>query len=279
MTWTPSVTAGMLAVPDGRLYYEVRGAGPLVALVGAPMDAVPFEPVAELLAADFTVLTLDPRGHGRSVLADPESDSTPELRADDLARLIAQVGAGPAAVFGSSGGAVTTLALAQTHSALVHTVIAHEPPLRELLADRESYRAQTDEMIALHRAGDVRGAWAAFFRMTGLTIPEPMLSGMLEQMSSPDRDPVEIASDNYFYNHELHQTSGWLPNLEALRAAPARIVIGIGETSTGQFCDHTSRALATELGSTPEFFPGGHGGFTEDPAAFAKRVHEVLRDN
>jgi pimeloyl-ACP methyl ester carboxylesterase len=102
----------------------VRGNGPLVVLVGAPMDASAFAPAADLLAADHTVLTTDPRGINRSVVDDPDQDSTPEMRADDLARLVAHLDAGPAAVFGSSGGAVSALALAQAHPELVHTVIA-----------------------------------------------------------------------------------------------------------------------------------------------------------
>ena len=39
-----------LDVPDATLYYEVRGHGPLVALVGAPMHAEAFAPLADLLA-------------------------------------------------------------------------------------------------------------------------------------------------------------------------------------------------------------------------------------
>src|SRR4051794_29333163 len=114
-TVSPAVTAGTLGVPDGRLYFEMRGTGPLVVLVGAPMGADAFAPVADLLAADHTVLTTDPRGVGRSPLEDPEQDSTPELRADDLSRLLTHLRAGPAVVLGSSGGAVTALALAQAH--------------------------------------------------------------------------------------------------------------------------------------------------------------------
>jgi hypothetical protein len=41
--------AQMLEVPGARLYYEVRGRGPLVVLVGAPMDARPFGPRADRL--------------------------------------------------------------------------------------------------------------------------------------------------------------------------------------------------------------------------------------
>ncbi|MEU4603927.1 hypothetical protein AB0F43_13180 [Kribbella sp. NPDC023972] len=39
-----------LTVPEAELYYEVRGSGPLVVLVGAPMDADSFAPLADLLA-------------------------------------------------------------------------------------------------------------------------------------------------------------------------------------------------------------------------------------
>src|SRR5262245_17040633 len=96
-----SVAHETLRVPGARLHYELRGQGPLVALVGAPMDADSFAPLADVLADEFTVLTTDPRGINRSVLDDPAEESRPELRAGDLARIIAHLDAGPAAVFGS----------------------------------------------------------------------------------------------------------------------------------------------------------------------------------
>src|SRR5690242_9102881 len=73
-TSTIPVTAASLAVPGARLYYEVRGQGPLVVLVGAPMDARPFAPLADLLGPDHTVLTTDPRGINRSPVDDPSQD-------------------------------------------------------------------------------------------------------------------------------------------------------------------------------------------------------------
>src|SRR3954454_4039470 len=96
------VTAGTLGVPGARLHYEVRGAGPLVLLVGAPMGADAFAPLADLLAAEHNVLTTAPRGVGRSLVDDVDQDSTPELRADALSRLLAHLDAGPAVALGSS---------------------------------------------------------------------------------------------------------------------------------------------------------------------------------
>ncbi|MGW4351468.1 alpha/beta fold hydrolase [Nocardia sp. NPDC004582] len=275
MTSTAPVTSGTVAVPDGTIYYEVRGSGPLIALVGAPMDSGPFGALAELLASDHTVLCPDPRGHGRSTLTDTDKDSTPELRADDLARVITHIGQGAAVVLGSSGGAITGLALAIDRPELVSTLIAHEPPLRELLDNRAELKAKTDEIAAVYNTGDIIGAFRKFGEMTGLFMPEEML----RQMFGGERDPRSIASDDFFYRHELHTTSGWQPSLDALRATPTRVVIGIGDDSAGKFCDLTSRALGAELGIEPTFFPGGHAGFMEQPDAFAKRVREVIESN
>ena len=254
-----------LRVPGANLHYEVRGDGPLVALVGSPMDAREFESLADLLASDHTVLTADPRGINRSPLDDPEQDSTPLLRADDLARLITQVDAGPATVFGTSGGACTVLALAQTRPDLVRTVVAHEPPLDGLLDDRERLLKATDDMIATYLAGDVLGAWAKFLAAAGVVLPE----GALEQMFGGERDPRQVADERRFFAHEMRETVRWTPDLAALRRIGDRVVVGIGEGSAGQLCDRTSRALADGLGIKPTLFPGDHTGFADDPAGFA----------
>ncbi|WP_043651645.1 alpha/beta fold hydrolase [Nocardia thailandica] len=275
MTTSSAVRTGTLAVPGATLYYEVRGSGPLIVLAGAPMGAGEFAATAEALATTHTVLTTDPRGHGASVVADPDSDSTPALRGDDLAALIAHLDQGPAVVFGSSGGAVSALALAQDHPDRVTTVVAHEPPLRELLDDAAAQRVATEDLIATYRDGaDPVGAWRKFFAMAAI----PITDAMLEQMfGGPDRDPAQVASERYWFAHELRATTGYVPVLDVLRAGPPRIIVGIGTDSAGQFCDRTSRALAAALGVEPVLFPGDHAGFLGDPAGFAARLREVVR--
>ncbi len=263
-----------LQVPGARLHFEVRGEGPLAVLVGAPMDATAFAPLADLLATDHTVLTTDPRGIHRSQVEAPEADSTPELRAEDLSALIAHVGAGPAVVFGSSGGAVTALALVQAHPEQVHTVIAHEPPLDELLADRDEQRARTEQCCLTYLAGDVVGAWTMFFDQANIAVP----AEVVQHMFGGQRDPQVVADERFWFAHELRPSTWWQPDLAALREVPARVVIGLGEDSTGQSCDRTSRALASALGTEPTMFPGGHVGFVDAPDTFAGRLRAVLRE-
>ncbi|ADB30282.1 conserved hypothetical protein [Kribbella flavida DSM 17836] len=268
-----TITQTSLTVPGATLYYELRGSGPLVVLAGAPMDADSFAPLAELLAADHTVLTTDPRAINRSQVEDRDQDSTPAQRADDLSRLIAHVDAGPAVVFGSSGGAVSALALAQAHPEQLTAVIAHEPPVVGLLDDAATVHAGTDQLCATYLAGDVLGAWRMFFAQANLAIPDEALA----MMFGGDRDPRAVADERFWFEHELRPSTHWMPDPAVLRSAGIQVLVGIGQESSGQLCDHTSRRLAAALGVQPTLFPGDHTGFAEGPEAFAVVLRDVLR--
>lgn len=272
---SPSATARTLDVPGARLHYEVRGAGPLVVLVGAPMDATSFAPLADLLALDHTVLTTDPRGINRSPVDDPDRDSTPALRADDLSRLLTHLAADPAVVVGSSGGAVSALALVQAHPEQVHTVVAHEPPLNELLEDREQLNADADDIVTAYLSSGPAAAWAKFLADANITLSEDDAAEWAPVQS--ERDPQEVADERHFFLHEMLPTTCWQPDLAVLRSTSTRIVVGIGDKSRDQLCERTSTALAVALGIEPTMFPGGHIGFAEDPDAFAARLRSVLR--
>jgi pimeloyl-ACP methyl ester carboxylesterase len=170
---------------------------------------------------------------------------------------------------------VSVLALAQAHGDLVHTVISHEPPLHEMLPDREQLFVQTEDMVATYLGGDVIGAWTTFMAMANIPMPQVAI----EQMFGGERDPQQVADEHFQYAHMLRSTVRFRPDLGALRWATTRIVVGIGEQSGGQLCDRASIALAAALGIEPTMFPGGHIGFVEDPGAFAARLRAVLRES
>src|SRR5918994_2308252 len=85
VTMSTEPSSHHLEVPGGRLYYEVRGSGPLLMVIGQPMTSAPFAPLADLLAEDHTVVTYDPHGLGASITEDPSREVTPEVQADGLA--------------------------------------------------------------------------------------------------------------------------------------------------------------------------------------------------
>ena len=174
---------------------------------------------------------------------------------------------------GRPRGAVSALALVQAHPGLVRGVIAHEPPLIELLPDAAERHAGNEVVIARWLAGDYAGSWRAFLENANIQLPE----GVFEAVFGAEPDAQAIADTTFQNTRMLRPTTHFLPDIAALRSAGTRVVVGIGEGSAGQVCDRTSRALAAELGIEPTMFPGGHTGFAEDPEGFAVRLRSVLR--
>lgn len=265
-----------LEVPGARLYYEVRGSGPVLMMIGLPMDSTAFAAAARLLASEYTVITYDPRGISRSTIGDPEQDSTPELLADDVHRVLAALTAGPAYVFGNSGGAVTGLALATRHPGQVHTLVAHEPPLVGLLPDAARVRAATDEVYDTYRSQGQGPAWAKFLIVGGFQAPAA--DAPREPAGQEPPSARDVANGERMLAHCLRPTSFYRPDLSALRAAPTRIVVGGGRASAGQLAHRTAAALARQLGTPLVEFPGGHTGFADEPESFAQTLRRALTE-
>jgi len=272
MTLPTSPTVRAVTVPGAHLHYEIRGgSGPLVLVIGSPMASAEFAPLADALAGDRTVVTYDPRGYANSPVDDPDAQSPVEQRADDVKAILDDLCAESADVFGSSGGAVTGLALVARHPGCVRTLIAYEPPLLELLPDAAEQRAHTEAIVdTFHRDG-FGAAWMHFMRNAGYDVsPDDAPSGPAE----PSEDEVRQAAR--FFEIDLLPTTRYRPDVDALKNSPSRVVIGIGADSGRLLTYRTSVALCELLGSTPVEFPGDHGGFLEAPTEFADALRTVL---
>ncbi len=154
MTVTEATTRTLKA-PGATLTYDVRPGGsadaPPLMLIGSPMGAAGFGTLASHFP-DRTIVTYDPRGAERSIKDDPSTESNPEQHADDLHRIIQEVG-GPVDLFASSGGAVNALALVAKHPEDVRTLVAHEPPLATVLPDSENAKAVVRAIQSSYQRG------------------------------------------------------------------------------------------------------------------------------
>jgi clorobiocin/coumermycin A biosynthesis protein CloN7/CouN7 len=271
-------TTHMLDVPGARLYYERRGSGPLLLMIGSPMDSTGFAPLASALADHYTVVTSDPRGIANSSREDTSDDVTPTQQADDVHRLLAAVGGGPADVFGSSGGAVVGLALATAHPNRVRTLVAHEPPVLELLPDAAQLRAEIDDIYETHRVEGADKAMQKFMAHAGLGEGPAQEADAPQWEPSPEQLARMRATTDQFLAHLLRPTTRYRPDIEALRAASTRIVVAGGATSKGQLANRTAVALADRLGTTVVDFPGDHGGFLAFPEQFGRGLDRVLTE-
>jgi pimeloyl-ACP methyl ester carboxylesterase len=272
----PRLTTHTLDVPGARLYYERRGAGPLLLLVGSPLDSAGFAGLADALAADYTVVTYDPRGIGGSSREDTRADVTPQQQADDVHRLLAELGGEPAQIFGSSGGAVVGLALVTAHPGQVRTLVAHEPPVIELLPDRDRVCAQVDDIYDTYRADGADKAMRKFMALAGLGGPRDGEPEAPRPALPPEQAARMRASTEMFLAHLIRPSTVFQPDVAALRAAPTRVVVAAGTASEGHLPYRTAMALAGQLGTGLVGFPGDHGGFIALPQEFAGVLRQVL---
>ncbi|MDQ3855978.1 MAG: alpha/beta hydrolase [Chloroflexota bacterium] len=288
MTTTQSTTH-TLNVPGAILAYDVRPSDtttePVLLLIGSPMGAAGFGTLASHFT-DRTVVTYDPRGSERSEKTDPTSLSTPEEHAYDLRYLIETLDGGPVDIFASSGGAVNALALVERHPEQVRTLVAHEPPLFQVLPDcvaalaavrdihetymRAGFGPGMAKFIALvQHKGPVPADWA------DQPAPDPAMFGLPTEDDGSRTDPL--------LGQNMISSAHYQPDFDVLQRASTRIVIAAGAESEGELAHRGANAVAERLGTTPVIFPSHHGGFlggeygqTGEPDAFAAKLREVL---
>jgi pimeloyl-ACP methyl ester carboxylesterase len=287
-------TMHILQTADADIAYDVRGplppadGRPPLVMIAQPMDASGFASLASHFP-DRTVVTYDPRGLGRSARKDGGVDNLPTVQAEDVHAVIEALGAGPVEMFASSGGAVTAFALVAAYPDDVTTLVAHEPPLIQVLPDAAAAeRARTGFRDAYEAKGWGAGM-ATFIAMTSWR-------GEFtdEYFAQPAADPTQFgmpteddgSRDDPLLSDRSSAITSYRPDVDALAAAPTRVVMAVGEESMGTFTGRATVATAELLGQQATVFPSHHGGFlggefgyAGQPEAFARKLREALDDN
>ena len=189
--------SGDIVVNGLTLHYTRTGGAkpPVVLAHGFSDDGLCWTPVAEALAADYDVVMVDARGHGRS--AAPEQGYGSADHAADLAGVIRALGLKRPAVLGHSMGAASTLVLAGLYPELPRAILLEDPPPWWITAEAgvpltrqspirlgiiELKRKTREELIAHARSGSPTwseaelGPWADAklrFSFNILTADEP----------------------------------------------------------------------------------------------------------
>ncbi|MYW66490.1 alpha/beta fold hydrolase [Streptomyces sp. SID8379] len=268
-----------LTVDGAKLYYEVRGSGPLLLIAqSGEGDAGRSVDLVDRLVDRYTVVTYDRRGLSRSERAERGRDVRLTQHADDVHRLLAELTDEPALMLGCSMGASIGLHLALRHPEQLATLVAHEPVSPALLpADRRAHHVQ--ELVALrqvHRDGGLQAAFPEMARVLGI---DP-----LRQETEPDLTPMpltpqRVANFAFFIERDFTAVVQAELDVDMLARSAVRIVPAVGRATPPEVFD---RRCALELARIREVeaeeFPGGHNGNTTHPQAYAARLEEVLRD-
>lgn len=130
----PNWHAEHVQVNGLRLYYTRTGGDklPVVLAHGFSDDGLCWTPVAQVLAADYDVIMVDARGHGRSDGPD-EGYALTDLAAD-LAGVITALGLDRPAILGHSMGGATTFVLAGTYPELPGAILIEDAGMLNLAA-------------------------------------------------------------------------------------------------------------------------------------------------
>jgi pimeloyl-ACP methyl ester carboxylesterase len=290
MTTMTEPTTKKLAVDGATLTYDIRTAdspSPVLLVIGSPMGASGFGTLVGHFT-DRTVVTYDPRGVERSVKDDPGSESTPEQHADDIHRIIGELGVGPVDLFASSGGAVNALALVAAHPEDVRMLVAHEPPVASILPDRDHALAACR---AVHEAYLQHGFGAGMAQFIGVVGHRGLFDADYANQPAPDPAMFGMPTEDdgnrndALLGQNIISCTHYEPDFDALRAASSRIVLAAGVESEGQLAWRGAHAVAERLGTEVVPFPSDHGGFlggeygqAGDPDAFAAKLRDVLAE-
>ncbi|MFG2075304.1 alpha/beta fold hydrolase [Nonomuraea maritima] len=270
-------TSGLLRVPGATLYYEVRGAGPILLIAqsgeggaGRSTDLV------DQLAGDYTVVTYDRRGLSRSTLDDPARGVTLAQHADDVHRLLAELTDEPALMLGCSIGASIGFHVLTRHPGRIGTLVAHEPVSPRLLPgdQRARHERELEEIQRVHRKDGLPAALAMIADALGIDPADPDAEpGLTPQPMTPQR----VRDFGFFIEHEFTAVVRDTLDVAALRDAPARIVPAVGRATPHAVLDRTCAAVLAELrGTELREFPGGHNGNTSHPRAYATALRAAL---
>jgi pimeloyl-ACP methyl ester carboxylesterase len=272
---------GQLDTPEVNLYYTIRGGWPLLLILqGGAGNADGSEDLANQLSGDFTVITYDRRGLSRST---PIQAKRYEIAAHaaDAARLITALSDKPTFVFGSSIGALIGLELIAHNGAHVRTLIAHEPPILQLLegVDREEAQRRHTEVLETFQRNGIPAAMKLMVALSGVDIndrepevPAPALA------ADPKVAARRLADLQHFLTCDVPAVTRYQPDLAALQAAGSRITPAVGSTPPATMPYRCATALAAVLGVSVAEFPGGHSGYILRPKAFAAKLNELLRE-
>ena len=267
----PTVTS-----KDGStIAYNKTGTGPALIVVTGATAFRAFDPnlqrLADLLAAEYSVINYDRRGRGESNDVGPYDPKTaPAREIDDIAALIEMAG-GRGSLLGFSSGSV--LALEAAASGLpVDRLVMYEPPFILPGQDFPPPAADYVETLTRFGASDDKDAAPAYF-MQSLGMPPDAIEGTRQSPIWPLMQSIgpTIAYDGQIM-FDAYYTAHKFPRRWSKATMPVLVVNG---DASFPFMPAAADAVAKALpNATRKTLPGEDHG--PKPEALAPVLREFL---
>jgi pimeloyl-ACP methyl ester carboxylesterase len=260
------ITSAMVEAEDGaRIYYETRGRGPALLIMGGiGKSAQSSLEAVDYLAERRTVISYDRRGTYRSI-SDRERVLDIGQACRDILRVLKACETPTVEVFATCGGSSIALELITRYPDIVVGMLIHDPTAVSVLpdAERELLRFQS-----YYRTGVEQGyvvGMGAFLADHDLPFP-PLFQCMFER------------EGRYCVEKEFMTMVTYLPDIAKLACHKQKIVMGAGEEglAKGHVHGRVAKVLSEKIGCQFAIMPGNHTGYFQYPIEFASASLELL---
>lgn len=253
-----------------QLHYETTGNGPellLIAGLGANRNA--WAAVLPQLSKQFTCITFDNRGSGRSDV--PEGPYTIEQMSDDTAALIEHLGIGPVPAIGWSMGGVILQSLLIDHPDAISKAVL----LSTLPSYTDVQHAWLDGLLALRAAGADPITLAAAgipWGFTPYTLVDHAATYAALKLAREDPEPTSDAG--FAAQAQAIRTFDRRAELHTI-TTPTLVLVGAEDilTPPSQAVEIADRISGSHLVVLPR---GSHGMVIEFPGPVLASIEEFL---
>jgi pimeloyl-ACP methyl ester carboxylesterase len=280
MNTSVAIQSGRVSAEGDDLYYEVRGRGrPLLMIPPAGGDGWQYSYVADILAAEYKVITFDRRANARSTMNFPQNFEMSQQSRDAVAVLHA-VGEQSAIIFGNSSGAQIALDMAKTHPDAVQAVVAHEAPAARVHPNARKWQRFFAKVYAT--AFRFGSSVAALRFMLGVQLP---VRRMIQATAGVNRHRKESAepylsdkqATNVFVKQELLPVTNYLPDFERIKRNKVKMFVAVSEYGLKRqaWYARVAQIIAEKLDCELITFPGHHRSFLDMPDEFSTALRDV----
>ncbi|MDH3473838.1 MAG: alpha/beta fold hydrolase [Rhodospirillales bacterium] len=245
---------------SGETAYDISGDGPPVALVhGLGLNRGMWRWQLPALTPRFTVISYDLLGHGES--AKPQGQCDLSLFADQLARLLDEIGVARCAVVGFSLGGMIARAFALAHPQRLSALVVFNSAHDRSEAERDAVRERVEQVRESGPAATVEAALERWFT-PGCAARDPETMALIRRWI--------MANDPAVYP-EIYRVlaEGDRELAQAIGAIACPTLVMTGEEDQGNTPDMARRMAERIPGARVEILPGlRHMGLAEAPERF-----------
>ena len=251
---------------DCLLYCKVQGRGrPLLLLHGVACDSSFFEKTAKLLETDFTVISWDRRGYGRSKAAET-ADYSVRAQAEDALRILDELQITSVCAAGCSAGGIIALEAARQRPERFEKLFLHEPPLG---AGLEWERIAAKWKEDLRGVNSIAKAMLYFARMIGGPDPEG-------EKIDFERLAANMENLQVFLQEEMEDFLTYHMRLPRPLGLPVPCLLAAGSQDQEGLFSLFSGETARQFGFAYLRVPGYHNLAQEQPLVFAQLLKEQV---